>query len=219
MTLGRALELRARCDYRGALAALADAEDALSLIERSRLHEDVGDYEAARLDAERAVAIAQGTPVLGSALARIAGVARAQRRPREAERVLRDVPGDEPLVERAAALEELARLDEAENLLRSAVSDDPRVLLAMRMGFGGVARSRGHYDEAERELRAAIAHAETSFGSCSLETAAALNALGMVFKYSGRFDEGVELYERALSILQRAVGEEHPDVASIYHNL
>ncbi|HAL25917.1 MAG TPA: hypothetical protein DCP25_04165, partial [Chloroflexi bacterium] len=193
MTLGCAYELRARCDYRGALAALAQAEDAPSLIERSRLHEDVGDYEAAGRDAERAVALAEGTPLIASALTRIAGVARAQRRPREAERILRGVSGVEPVVERAGALEELARLDEAERLFRSAVSDDARVFVAVRMGLGGIARSRGHYDEAERELRTAIAEAEANFGTGSLETAAALNALGMVFKYSGRFDEGVEL--------------------------
>ena len=43
---------------------------------------------------------------------------------------------------------------------------------------GPEARPSRAYDEAERELRAAIAHAEASFGTSSLETAAALNALG-----------------------------------------
>ena len=139
IVLERAFELRARCNYRGALAALAQADDAPSLIERSRLHEDVGDYEAARHDAERSVSIAEGTALVASALTRVAAVARAQRRPREAERILRDVLGAEAVVERAAALEELACLDEAERLFRSAVSDDPRVLQRGqgRRWFGG----------------------------------------------------------------------------------
>jgi tetratricopeptide (TPR) repeat protein len=128
--LRRALECRARCDYGGALAALAEAEDATSLIERSRLHEDFGDYGAAARDAAQAVALAEGTSLTASALARLAAVARAQRRPREAERILEDVFGPEALVERAAALEELARLDEAEELFRAAASDDPRVRIA-----------------------------------------------------------------------------------------
>jgi tetratricopeptide (TPR) repeat protein len=211
VSLEHALALRARCDYRGALAALADADDAAALIERSRLHEDFGNYDAALADAERA-----GTSP--EALVRRAGVAIALRDPSGAERILEGVPGDEARAERACALLELARLDEAELLFRSVASDDPRVRLTVRGGIGALARARGRYDDAERELRAAIEEAERTFGADSLETGGALNGLGMVFKYCGRFDEGAELYRRALEILERAVGETR-DVAAIYHNL
>jgi tetratricopeptide (TPR) repeat protein len=209
--LEQALALRAHCDYRGALAALEDANDAAALIERSRLHEDFGDYGAALADAKRAGSSPE-------ALIRRAGVALALRDPREAERILAYVPGDEARAERACALLELARLDEAETLFRSVASDDPRVRLAVSGGLGSLARARGLYDDAERELRAAIEEAERTFGADSLETAGALNGLGVVFKYCGRFDEGAELYHRALEIVERAVGE-GPDAAAIYHNL
>src|SRR6478735_7295262 len=98
MSLAPALELRAKCDYRGALDALAEAETCDELVARSRLYEDFGDYTSARADAERS-----GDPV------RLAGVRLAERRPHDAL-VLLD---DRDCVERGAALEELARLDEA----------------------------------------------------------------------------------------------------------
>jgi tetratricopeptide (TPR) repeat protein len=216
VTLERAVELRAACDYRGALAALATADDAPALLERSRLHEDLGDYAAARADAERVYVLTDGAP---SARARLAAVARVERRCHDALLILEGVPGPEALVERAGALEELAELDEAERLFRSLEPESARLRHAVRLGLAGIALARGLYDDAEHELRTAIAGAEADFGADSIETGSALNTLGMVFKYAGRFDEGLELYLRALQILERAGGMEHPDVAAIYHNL
>lgn len=95
MTLEQALERRGRCDYSGALDALAEVDEPAALIERSRLHEDLGDYDAARADAERAASLAEGTPLAPPALARLAGATRAQGRPDEATRILEGVPGAE----------------------------------------------------------------------------------------------------------------------------
>jgi tetratricopeptide (TPR) repeat protein len=186
------------------------------LLERSRLYEELGNTADARVDAERAVELGESE---AEARARLAGVARAERRPKDALELLAGVPGLDALVERAAALEELARFDEAEELLRGIESDEPRIRHALDLVRGAVARDRGDYDEAERILRSAVAYAETTFGACSIETATALNALGMSCKYSGHFDAGVELYEQALRILEQAVGELHPDSDSLYHNL
>jgi tetratricopeptide (TPR) repeat protein len=215
LSLSRALELRARCDYRGALAELKGADDPVSLLERSRLHEELGNVADARTDAERALALGGGP----EARARLAAVARAERRPNDALALLADVGGLDALVERAGALEELARFDEAEKLLRGIESDDGRIRHALGLVRGEIARGRADYHGAERMLRESIAFAEATFGPQSIETATALNALAMSFKYSGNFDEGADLYRRALSILERAVGAVHPDVASLHHNL
>src|SRR5436190_4482056 len=51
MSLARALELRAKCDYRGALDALAAAETRDELVARSQLREDFADDVLARADA------------------------------------------------------------------------------------------------------------------------------------------------------------------------
>ena len=200
MTLAYALALRRRCDYRGALAAVAGAEDRDSLVARSRLSEDSGNYAAARVDAERA-----GDPV------RLAGVALAERRPAEALDLLNGIA----CVERGAALEELSRLEEAAELYRSLPEDDPLA----RAGRGSVLCAQGRYQEAERELLDALRLGEERFGDWSVEVAGTLNALGMTCKYWGRFDDGRSVYVRALAIFERGFGDVHPDVATLHHNL
>lgn len=200
MSLARALELRASCDYRGALAALHDTKDDAELVARSRLYEDFGDYASARADAERA----------GDRI-RLAGVAVAEGELQEALALTEEVI----CVERGDALAGLARLDEAEELYHSLPDDDPLA----RLGRGAVLCSRGAYPNAETELLQALPLAEQRFGAASIETATALNALGMTYKYWGRFDEGRRVYDRALAILVQAFGEEHTDVATVHHNL
>lgn len=200
MSLAAALARRARCDYRGALAALDDASTPEELALRSRLHEEFGNYPAARADAD-----ASGDP------ARRAAAALAQRLPEEALELTQGLA----CVERGASFEELAQLDEADAVYRSLPDDDTRV----RVGRGSVLRSRGDYPAAERELLEALRLAEEHHGAESIEAATALNALGMTYKYWGRFDEGRGVYERALAIVVRGFGEEHPDVAALHHNL
>src|SRR5439155_25419661 len=48
---------------------------------------------------------------------------------------------------------------------------------------------------------------------------AALNALGMLYKYAGRFDEAAALYDRALGLAERIHGSEHVSLASLLHNV
>src|SRR5437016_14414272 len=89
--LDRALVLRARGEYRAALAALSGAaDDVESLLELSRLQEELGDFVAAERTALRAVELAAGSPQAPVALARQAATARALRRPREAEATARE---------------------------------------------------------------------------------------------------------------------------------
>ena len=148
----------------------------------------------------------------------MASVASARRDPSEALRLLDGVEGDAATAERACALQDLADLDESEALLRTVTSDDDRVRFTVLGGLASALRARGRYDEAERAFRDLIAFAEKRFGVDSIEAADALNGLGMVFKYAGRFDQGLVVYRRALDIIERAVGSS-PDVASLYHNL
>ena len=46
-----------------------------------------------------------------------------------------------------------------------------------------------------------------------------LNNLAVCYKYMARYLDAGPLYQRALSITERALGPDHPDVAIIYHNL
>ncbi|KYC40693.1 hypothetical protein WA1_23930 [Scytonema hofmannii PCC 7110] len=53
-----------------------------------------------------------------------------------------------------------------------------------------------------------------------LETAALLfNKTGYYLKERGRYSEAELLLQKALELLQRLLGEEHPSVATSYHNL
>jgi tetratricopeptide (TPR) repeat protein len=47
----------------------------------------------------------------------------------------------------------------------------------------------------------------------------ALNNLAVLYKYTAHFAEAGSLYQRALSIAESELGPDHPEVATIYHNL
>jgi tetratricopeptide (TPR) repeat protein len=78
--------------------------------------------------------------------------------------------------------------------------------------------ARGRYTEARVLLRRVIALAEGRLGVYDLDVAVALNALGMVGKYSGRFDEAAAAYRRVRRIM-RQHGDDSVDVATLFHNL
>lgn len=87
-----------------------------------------------------------------------------------------------------------------------------------RACLGGAYREQGRYREAEQVLRQAIDDAGVD--AVAPEWLAMLcNQLGIVFKYSGRFDEAAELYARAVSLIIEHSGPEHPDLAALYHNI
>jgi len=233
MTLAAALARRAACDYRGERSELRGAERAEELLELGRVLEELGEYEDAERVLERAAALARP-----HALARLAVVLRAMRRSVEAEAAAREAAelaaGGAVEVEADALLElalshlDLDRRDDAARELAQArplVASIPQGLAGDRLRFtlrcadGTLARDRGAYADAERMFTDALAFAERQFGAESIEAASALNGLGMVYKFWGRFDDGTPVYVRAVSIVERAGGEEHPDLASLYHNL
>jgi tetratricopeptide (TPR) repeat protein len=76
-------------------------------------------------------------------------------------------------------------------------------------------RTLGRYEEAERRYRAALAQAEPD----SLDEATVANDLAVTLKFVGKLDEAGELYLRALTILERELGPEDPELATLFHNL
>ena len=46
-----------------------------------------------------------------------------------------------------------------------------------------------------------------------------LNYAGLMLYYAGQYDQVESLYQHSLSILEKAVGKEHPDVATSVNNL
>jgi tetratricopeptide (TPR) repeat protein len=80
-------------------------------------------------------------------------------------------------------------------------------------------RIQGQFARAEPLLREALAaaeHASSPEGGALVE---ALNALGLLCKDLGRYDEARGHYERALALLECAGAADPDDIATLYHNL
>jgi eukaryotic-like serine/threonine-protein kinase len=76
----------------------------------------------------------------------------------------------------------------------------------------------GRYDEAEAKHRAALAIFEKAEGAELLMTMALAN-LATNLTTQGKIGEAEDAQRRALTLRQRALGPEHPDVARLRHNL
>ena len=81
--------------------------------------------------------------------------------------------------------------------------------------LGAIQRTLGDYAAAELDLRQALAAAITEFGETSEEAVEARNNLGVLYKYWGRFDEALTLYQQALV----STNDESLARASIDHNI
>jgi len=77
--------------------------------------------------------------------------------------------------------------------------------------LGTALHTAGRYREAETWLQLALEHAERT--KCNL--AAALNALGVLSKYTGKFTRAEQFYGRALAL----VAEDSAAAATLHHNL
>jgi tetratricopeptide (TPR) repeat protein len=93
------------------------------------------------------------------------------------------------------------------------------IRLKTQLLLGNIRRTLGDYAHAEVDLKQAVSIASSEFGEASEHSAAARNELGMLYKYFGRFEEGISLYEEALKVFVEAHGEQSPQVGTIYHNL
>jgi tetratricopeptide (TPR) repeat protein len=85
--------------------------------------------------------------------------------------------------------------------------------------IGEALRVQGEYPHAEASLKAALEIAVTEFGDSSIEAANASNDLAVLYKYWGRFDDGLRLYQRVLPLIIACHGEDSLEAATLYHNL
>ena len=71
------------------------------------------------------------------------------------------------------------------------------------------------YPEAESAARQAVKLAAQGLPEKHLDRAYAYRTLGDVLKYEGHYEDGLQLLERARTILEEQLGPDHPEVASI----
>jgi tetratricopeptide (TPR) repeat protein len=93
--------------------------------------------------------------------------------------------------------------------------DASRIRVRTSQLLGRIRRTLGDYERAEIDLKLALAVAAAEFSETSEEAAGARNDLGVLYKYWGRFDEALTLYQQALS----STGEESLARGTIYHNI
>jgi tetratricopeptide (TPR) repeat protein len=108
--------------------------------------------------------------------------------------------------------------DEALDLLEQAGAN-PRCnawRVALLIHKGNSQRLAANYDEAALTLSHALAIAEQTAGSQPL-SAGPLNALGILAKDRGHYEDAQVYYDRALSLLASS-GTAVSDLASVYHN-
>jgi tetratricopeptide (TPR) repeat protein len=95
-------------------------------------------------------------------------------------------------------------LDRAVGQLDSgAAADEPEVEMQLRITVGASYRSLGLFEQAETQMRRALALAEAGHGEDSLQTARALDLLGRMVEYRGRLSESEQHHRRGLAIRER----------------
>ena len=82
---------------------------------------------------------------------------------------------------------------------------------------GEKAYQQGHYEEAENQFVVALKEAE-EFGGQDPRLATSLNNLALVYHEQGKYAEAEPLYRRGLAIQEKALGPEHPNVATSLEN-
>jgi tetratricopeptide (TPR) repeat protein len=127
----------------------------------------------------------------------------------------------------ATCHQQLGQLQAAATARRSAVAILERIAAGTdacthaQVKLGDLLRFQGNLDEAEQILERAMDGIPLGGTDCGGSTtrALALNALGIVYKDTGRYHAAEAAYAEALALVTATGGAEHPATASIWHNI
>jgi serine/threonine protein kinase len=110
-------------------------------------------------------------------------------------------------------------LDRAAIKVDTAFPDEPEVEAGVRLAIGRAYLSLSLYGKADPHLRRALELREVHLGVDHADTLEAMQQVGWLCAYQGKFDEAEHLHSRALDGLRRAHGNEHPAVLAQMYNL
>jgi tetratricopeptide (TPR) repeat protein len=85
--------------------------------------------------------------------------------------------------------------------------------------LGELCRLSGDYVRSEEALLTGLQLAQAEFGDDSEEAARAGNNLGVLYKFWGRFDDALQLYDKVLRVMTAVFGEESGEAATVWHNI
>ena len=97
--------------------------------------------------------------------------------------------------------------------------DGARILIEALATRSAALRELGRYSEAEPGLRQAIELCESGLPGDFTILAHSLNNFGVLCKYSGKFADGAQAYQRALRLVLENEGERNLLAAVLYHNI
>jgi tetratricopeptide (TPR) repeat protein len=172
------------------------------LLGRGALEKDRGDYEGARADLERALALALADASDDLAIeiaARLAYVCGLR-------------------LEKFDAALAYAALAEALLDRRRATPTDPR-RGALFTDLAGIYRGLGRRDEALAAARSSLELREAELPDDHPDLAESWEAVGSAQRALGHFDEAFAAHQEALRIRERVYGSEHPRVATSLANV
>ena len=87
-----------------------------------------------------------------------------------------------------------------------------------RMRAAKIAQQQGKYTDAEAQLLAALKIAE-GFGEKDTRLGESLNRLAHLYYLQGKYTRAEPLYRRALTLAEKTLGVDHPELASSLTNL
>jgi tetratricopeptide (TPR) repeat protein/predicted Ser/Thr protein kinase len=215
--------------------------EARGWLHQGKLHERLGDFEAAQAAFERAyvAATAQNmTREAASAANGVMYVAGYQLARHDvgrawalhAEPLSRAVGTDEARAEYLDTLGALAS-SEGDHAAARASQEQALALHERQLGpdhpglatyladLGVVADLQGDYEQARRYHERALEIRIRTLGPEHPAVAGSLDNLGILAQWQGDYDEARRLHQRALTIGRASLGEEHPFVADVLNNL
>lgn len=110
-------------------------------------------------------------------------------------------------------------LGHALTTLRLEPEDDPEVETAIRTAIGKAYAALGRFDDAEPQLRAALALQERIHGGDHPDVSRSLANLAQLLYQQRSFAAAEDVAQRALEMSRRLYGENHPDIGRDLNNL
>lgn len=113
----------------------------------------------------------------------------------------------------------LEAVEDAVPRIGTSFAEQPETEAVIRHTIGQTFARLGRFDEADEQLRQALALRRRLFGTDHAEIADTLNALGEVRYDRGDFDGAERLYDEALAMRERLFGRQNAAVATSLDNL
>ena len=127
--------------------------------------------------------------------------------------------GADPLQTPGDTLSALDLLARGADRIETDLADQPEVQASMRHLMGRVYQNLGHYDDAERLLRAALDTRRQLYGLEHLDVADTERSLGIVLRRTGDSEAAEPLLRHALAVQTTLLGPDDPETAHTQRHL